>query len=70
MKLHSWIFESDDEVPTLEHVFYGRTRDDCLNVLAAHRTTDSFLDAAYGEGVFHSDDGTDVPLRVEERWEP
>lgn len=58
------IYEDDDEVPTVTHVFHGETKERAREVKASHMMTDQFLRAAEKQGEFKG-----IELSVDERWE-
>lgn len=61
--LHHAIYENDDDVPTLVHVFPGETMEDAERILKIHATWDAFLNAAITTGEFQG-----MQLRTEVEW--
>lgn len=57
------IYEDQDKVPVLGHVFYGDTKEEIDGVIKAHMGTDSFFKAAMEGKKFKG-----MTLRIEKRW--
>lgn len=66
--LHHEIYEDEDDVPILVHVFPGKTEEEARNVLAIHATWDAFLKAAITTGTFRGSKGAMMKLTVNEFW--
>jgi len=56
-ELHSYIVNPDDQRIYLKHVFYGHSKDDCLQVKTEHLASCEYYRAAEAEG------------RTDDQWE-
>jgi hypothetical protein len=56
-ELHSYIVNPDDRKIFLKHVFYGETKDECLQVKREHLASCEYYRAAEDEG------------RTDDKWE-